>query len=109
MTMRKFRTIWEGLIEPAWTGAAKHHLARTFNVILLLLLLWEVVFEIQYRLINGPFGRGEILTLAMIGMLALAYYLNHRSYLGVATVLTLLLFITFTFALALFQHESGSD
>ncbi len=109
MTMRKFRAIWEGLIEPAWIGDAKeHHLARTLNVILLLLLLWGLVSEIQYRLSNGPFGRGEILTLSMIGMLALAYYLNHRGYLAVATVFTLALFVASTFALALSQQRSGS-
>ena len=109
MTMRRFRTIWEGLVEPAWNGdASERHLARTLNVILLLLLLWGLVYEIQYRLSGGPFGRGEALTLSMIGMLALAYYLNHRRYLAVATILTLTLFVTSTFALARSQHWSGT-
>jgi diguanylate cyclase (GGDEF)-like protein len=109
MTIRKFRTIWEGLVEPAWIGDAKeHHLARTLNVILLLLLLWGLVLEIQYRLSNGPFGRGEMLTLSMTGMLALAYYLNHRGYLAVATALTLTLFVISTFGLTLSQYQSGS-
>jgi diguanylate cyclase (GGDEF)-like protein len=108
MTIRRFTTIWEGLIEPAWMrDAREHHLSRTLNIILLLLLLWGLVFEIKYRLSNEPIGRGEILTLTIIGMLALAYYLNHRGYLAVATVLTVVLFVTSTFAVALFQHWGG--
>jgi diguanylate cyclase (GGDEF)-like protein len=101
MTMRRFRTIWEGLVEPAWMGDARdRHLGRTLNVILLLLLLWGLVFEIQYRLSHEPLDRGEILILTMIGMLALAYYLNRRRYLVAATVLTLAWFVAATFALA---------
>ncbi len=111
MTIRRFRTIWEGLVEPAWMGDARNrHLGRTLNVILLLLLLWGLVFEIQYRYSHGPLDRGEILILSMIGVLAAAYYLNHRGYLVAATVLTLVWFVASTFALAWSQlWNSSSD
>jgi diguanylate cyclase (GGDEF)-like protein len=109
MSIRRFRTIWEGLVEPAWRGDARdRHLGRTLNVLLLLLLLWGLVVEFQYRLSLETFGRGEILILSTIGMLALAYYLNHRGNLVAATILTLAWFVASTFALALSQLGGGS-
>jgi diguanylate cyclase (GGDEF)-like protein len=89
--------------------ARDRHLGRTLNVILLLLLLWGLVFEIQYRLSHGPLERGEILILSMIGVLAVAYYLNYRGYLVAATVLTLAWFVASIFALAWFQLGNGSN
>jgi diguanylate cyclase (GGDEF)-like protein len=87
--------------------ARERHLSRILSVILLLLLIWGLVFELQYSLSNQTIGSGEILTLTIIGILVLAYHLNHRGYLTAATILTLVLFIAAAFALALFQHWSG--
>ena len=110
MTMRQFTKIWEGLVEPAWIGDAKErHLSRILNVILLLLLLWGLVFEILYRSDNRPFGTADMLTLTMMGVLFLAYFLNRRGYFSLASLLTHTLFITSTFALALSLHWRGSD
>jgi len=109
MNMRRFTGIWEGLVEPARIGNPReHHLSRILNVILILILVWGLVLEFQYRLSRLPFGRGEIVTLAMIATLILAYYLNRRGFLTIATILTLALFTISIFMLALFQHWSGS-
>ena len=109
MTIRRFRTIWEGLVEPAWMGDARdRHLGRTLNVILLLLLLWGLVVEIQYRYGHAPLEKGEILILSMLGVLAAAYYLNHRGYLVPATVLTMVWFVASTFTLAWSQLWNSS-
>ena len=107
--MRRFIGIWAELIEPARVeNPREHHLSRVLNVILVLLLIWGLLFEFQYRLSRLPFGRGELLTLAMIGILLLAYYLNRRGYLTVATIFTLALFVISIFVLALFQNFNGS-
>ena len=109
MTLRRFTRLRERLVESVSIGDARErHLSRMLSVILLLLLVWGLIFELQYRLSDQPPGRGEILTLTMIGILALASYLNHRRYLTAATILTLTLFVVSTFALALFQHRNGS-
>src|SRR5688572_12313772 len=109
MNMRRFTGIWEGLVEPARIGNPReHHLSRILNVILILILVWGLVLEFQYRLSRLPFGRGEIVTLAMIATLIPAYYLNRRGFLTIATILTLALFTISIFMLALFQHWSGS-
>ncbi|HET6821139.1 MAG TPA: diguanylate cyclase [Anaerolineales bacterium] len=109
MNMRRFTGIWEGLVEPARIGNPReHHLSRILNVILILILVWGLALEFQYRLSRLPFGRGEIVTLAMIATLILAYYLNRRGFLTIATILTLALFTISIFVLALFQHWSGS-
>ena len=110
MDMRRFIGIWEGLVEPARSVTPKeHHLSRLLNVILILLLVWGLVFEIEYRLNRQPFGIGETVTLAMIGVLALAYALNHRGYVTGATILTLTLFVMSIFILALFQHWNSTS
>lgn len=109
MKMRRFIGIWAELIDPARVeNPREHHLSRVLNVILVLLLIWGLVFEFQYRLSRLPFGRGDLLTLAMIGILLLAYYLNRRGYLTVATIFTLALFVISIFVLALFQNFNGS-
>ena len=109
MNMRRFTGIWEGLVEPARIGNPReHHLSRILNVILILILVWGLVLEFQYRLSRLPFGRGEIVTLAMIATLIPAYYFNRRGFLTIATILTLALFTISIFMLALFQHWSGS-
>jgi diguanylate cyclase (GGDEF)-like protein len=109
MNMRRFIGIWEGLVEPARTvNPREHHLSRLLNVILLLLLVWGLVFEFQYRLLHQPFGMGEAITLMMIGVLALAFALNRRGRLTGAMIHTLTLFVMSIFILALFQHQSGS-
>jgi diguanylate cyclase (GGDEF)-like protein len=107
MTMRQFTRIWEGLVEPAWIGDPKErHLSRILNAILLLLLVWGITFEIQYRSGNRPFGTGDVVTLTGIGILFLAYFLNRSGYFSLASLLTHALFIisTFAFTLALYQR-----
>jgi diguanylate cyclase (GGDEF)-like protein len=102
MTMRRFKEIGEGWIESAWIGDARERrLSRTLNIILLLLLVWGIVFEIQYRFRNQPFDRVDVLASGMIGILVLAYALNRQGHLSIATILTLTLFVTATFASAL--------
>jgi diguanylate cyclase (GGDEF)-like protein len=109
MTMRRFTKIWDGLVEPArMEDVRERHLSRILNVILLLLLLWGIVFEIQHRLDNPPFSTGDTLAISMIGILGLAYILNRQGQLAVATILTLTLFVAATFAAALLQYRSGS-
>ena len=102
--------LWEGLVEPAFNRASReYHLARTLNIILLLLLIWGIVFEIQLRLSNSLPGAGDLFVLITIGVLALAYSFNHTGKFKAATVLTLALFVTSTFAFAWFQHSRGLD
>lgn len=109
MTMRRFTQLWEGLVEPAWMGNPRErHLARILNVILLLLIAWGIVYEIQYRLSNRSLGTGDALTLTMIGILFLAYSLNQRGHFFLASLVTHILFITATFAVALLLHWRGS-
>lgn len=109
MTIRRFTKIWESLVEPAWSGdAGERHLSRILNVILLLLLVWGCIFVLQYRLSHQPVGRGELLTLTMVGLLGLAYYLNRQGYFSIAAIITLFLFVTATFAAAVFQSRSGA-
>ena len=109
MTMRRITAIWEGLVEPAWIGdAGGRHASRILNIILLLLLFWGVVFEIQYRTDNQRPGSGAILVVALVGLLFLAYSLNRRGQFAYAVLLTIGLFVAFTFVSALFQHWRGS-
>jgi diguanylate cyclase (GGDEF)-like protein len=109
MTLRRITAIWEGLVEPALTGDARtSHPSRVLNIILLLLLLWAVVFEIQYRAENPRPGSADILVLALVGLLFWAYSLNRQGQFSAAVLLTLGLFVTFTFISALLQHWLGS-
>jgi len=111
MTMRRFTRIWEGLVEPAWMGNPKErHLSRILNAILLLLLVWGITFEIQYRSSHRTFGTGDVTTLTGVGFLSLAYFLNRRGYFSLASLLTHAIFIasTFAFALALYQRGATS-
>jgi len=40
--------VWKGLVEPAWIGDARErHLSRILNVILLILISWGIIVEIQ--------------------------------------------------------------
>ena len=110
MSMRRFTKIWEGLVEPAWIGEIRDsRLSRVLDVILLLLLAWAVVFEIQYRMDTGQSIIGEILVVTQVGLLVLVYVLNHRGQFSAAVLLTLVLFVSSTLLAALFQHWSGSD
>ncbi len=107
---RPFIKLWEGLVEPAFNRSSReYHLARTLNIILLLLLVWGIGFEIQLRLSNSLPGAGDLFVLIAIGVLALAYYFNHRGNFRAAAVLTLALFITSMFAFAWFQHSRGLE
>ena len=105
--IRRFSKIWEGLVAPAWIGDARErHLSRILNSILLVLLGWGIIVEIQYRLGSEP--SSEWLILIILATLGLAYYLNRKGHYQVATLLTLGLFTSATFASALIQHWSGS-
>jgi diguanylate cyclase (GGDEF)-like protein len=105
--IRRFSRIWEGLVAPAWIGDARErHLSRILNSILLVLLGWGIIVEIQYRLRGGP--SSDALVLIMLATLGLAYYLNRMGHFQSATLLTLGLFTSATFASALTQHLSGA-
>ncbi|RPJ25019.1 MAG: diguanylate cyclase [Chloroflexi bacterium] len=92
-----FKKVWDGLVEPAWTGDARErHLSRILNFILLIFLAWGIVFEIK--------STGDTLALIMIGLLALAYYLNRRGNFSAALLLTLGSFIGSTFASVLIRN-----
>jgi diguanylate cyclase (GGDEF)-like protein len=109
MTIHRITDIWEGLVEPAWVGDAKdRYPSRILNIILLLLLFWGVVFEIQYWADNQRPGSQDILVLILVGLLFLTYLLNRRGQFTAAVLLTLGLFVTFTFVSAWFQHWRGS-
>ena len=109
MVTRPFLKFWEGLIEPASSERAReYHLSRTLNLILLLLLIWGIGFEIQHRLNNKTFNTTDGLVVGLVVVLALAYGLNRHGQLGAATILTLGLLITSSFALAFSRHLSGS-
>jgi diguanylate cyclase (GGDEF)-like protein len=109
MIMRRITAIWEGLVEPAWTGEAKDpRPSLILNIILSLLLLWGVIFEIEYRADNPQPGSGDILVLTLVGLLLLTYSLNRRGQFSSAVLLTLALFVASTFVSALFQHWRGS-
>src|SRR6185295_6774145 len=110
MISRPLTKIWRGLVNPAsGRDTREHHLSRTLNIILLLLLAWGVGFEIQYRMNNKTFNTTDVVILTIVGILALAYSLNRQGQFRAATLLTLGLFITSTFAFSFFQHLRGSN
>jgi diguanylate cyclase (GGDEF)-like protein len=99
---------WDGLVAPAWTGDARErHLSRLLNSILLVLLAWGLIVEIQDRL--GGRSSSNTLVLIMLVPLGLAYLLNRAGYFRLATFLTLGFFTVATFAAALIQvgRQSG--
>jgi diguanylate cyclase (GGDEF)-like protein len=109
MTFRRFKKIWEGLIEPALIGDARErHLSRVLNGILLLLLIWGVAFEIQYRLSSSPPNIVDMFGFGMVAILAVAFHLNRRGEFIAARILTLAVFITAILTLALIQHWGGT-
>jgi diguanylate cyclase (GGDEF)-like protein len=109
MTIRRFTAIWEGLIEPAWTGEVTNQQpSRVLNIILLLLLLWGVIFGFRYKADHQLPGNTDILVITLAGLLSLAYSLNRRGQFSAAVLLTLALFVASAFVSALFQHWSGS-
>jgi diguanylate cyclase (GGDEF)-like protein len=109
MIVRRITATWEGLVESAWVGGARDRRSSLIlNIILLLLLLWGVVFEIQYRADHPQPGGGDILVLTLAGLLVLAFSLNRRGQFSAAVLLTLAVFVASTFVSALFQHWRGS-
>src|SRR5215207_1743337 len=109
MIFRRFKNFLEGLIEPTWIGDARErHLSRILNGILLLLLVWGIAFEIQYRLSSRPLNIVDTFGLIMVGILALAFHLNRQGQFIAARILTLGLFITAILTLALIQHWAGA-
>ena len=109
--LRRFKKIGDWLIEPAWFGDARErHLARVLNVILLVLLTWGILFEVQSKTDTQPSTTGATLVLIMIGLLALAYILNRQGQFRTATLLTLGLLIGSTLAAAQLQDfQSAND
>lgn len=102
---RWFLKIWEGLVAPAWVGDARErHLSRILNSILLFLLSWGIIVEIQSRLGGRP--PRDALEIVMISTLGFAFYLNRRGNFQSATLLTLGLFISATFGSALIEDRS---
>ena len=105
--IRGFLKIWEELVAPAWIGDARErHLSRILNSILVVLLSWGIIVEIQNSLGGG--SSSDALRLIMLVNLGAAYYLNRMGHFRSATLLTLGLFIFATFASALTQHLSGA-
>jgi diguanylate cyclase (GGDEF)-like protein len=77
---------------------------------LLLLLAWGILYELQARWNHGFSTPGDILTIFLLGVLALAYSLNRHGQFLSAIVLTLGIFITSTFASVLMQNvQDGAD
>lgn len=110
MINRPFTKLWEGLVEPASSANPRElHLSRTLNIILLLPLVWGIGFEVQSTFSRKFLNTGDLFALIMVGILALAYSLNRRGQFRAATILTLGLCITSTFAFALLQHLRGSN
>jgi diguanylate cyclase (GGDEF)-like protein len=104
--IRYFKKVWEGLVEPAWIGDARERrLARILNIILLILIAWGVVFEIQSIVENQFSTPGGVLPLLMIGLLMLAYYLNRQGQFSAAVLLTLGLLFGSAFASLLMQNS----
>ncbi|HEY9526306.1 MAG TPA: sensor domain-containing diguanylate cyclase [Anaerolineales bacterium] len=109
MTIRRVTAIWEGLIEPAWTGELTNQQpSRVLNIILLLLLLWGAIFGFRYGADHQLPGNTDLLVITLAGLLFLAYSLNRRGQFSAAVLLTLALFVASAFVSALFQHWSGS-
>jgi diguanylate cyclase (GGDEF)-like protein len=107
LLLRWFLKIWEGLVAPAWIGDARErHLSRILNSILLFLLGWGIIVEIQYRLGGRP--SSNTLILIMLITLGFAYYLNRMGHFRFATLLTLGLFTSAMFISALIEHWSAS-
>ncbi len=103
-----FKKAGQRLIEPAWIGDARErHLSRILNIILLVLLAWGILFAIQSKVAKRFSTAENILALIMIGLLALAYVLNHRGQFHAATLLTLGLLIGSTFTAVLMQNLAG--
>jgi diguanylate cyclase (GGDEF)-like protein len=100
-----FKKVWEGLIDPAWIGDARtRHLSRILNIILLLLLAWGLIVELQASWKNQFSTVADVLTLLLLGLLALAYYLNRHGQFSTSIVLTLGLFIISIFASVLIRN-----
>ena len=107
VVIRRFLKIWEELVAPAWIGDSRErHLSRILNSILVVLLSWGIIVEIQNSLGGG--SSSDALRLIMLVTLGAAYYLNRMGHFRSATLLTLGLFIFATFASALTQHLSGA-
>src|SRR5512133_339506 len=102
--LRRFKKIGDWLIEPAWIGDARdRHLSRILNVILLVLLAWGILFEVQSKTDKRPSMADTTLVLIMIGLLTLAYILNRQGQFRAATLLTLGLLIAPSFVAILLQ------
>jgi diguanylate cyclase (GGDEF)-like protein len=107
--VRWLKKLWEGLVEPAWIGDARErYLSRILNIILLIFLLLGLGVEFFSRLNHKLPSSGEPLTLLIICLLALAYYLNGQGQFSAAIMLTLSLFIVSTFASILLQNVRGN-
>lgn len=105
--------IWEGLVEPATTNnLGERRPIRSLNVSLLFLITWGVLAEISYRLINKPFGVGELLTVILILCLGFSYWLNRRGQFRPALVLSITALtsaIVATVLIAHFRAQSNSS
>lgn len=109
--VQRIKTFWEALVAPAWIGDARERqLSRVLNVILLILLAWGMIVEVQSIGDNRFSGPADTIRLLVLGALALAYLLNRRGEFVAAIMLTLAVFITSIFAYVLIQNvQSGRD
>ena len=108
--IRRFAKIREGLIEPAWIGDARErHLSRILNIILLIMLFWGAIFEIQHWFGDRPSVTTDVFVLSMLSVLVLAYLLNRQGYFLFATILTVGLFVSATFLSVIMQLSRGDN
>jgi diguanylate cyclase (GGDEF)-like protein len=104
------KKVWDGLVEPAWIGDARErHRSRILNIILLFLLIWGFVFEIQSWVDNRFSTAGARLALIMIALLALGYYLNRQGHFSTAVILTLAILSGSTFVSVLIPNLDRND
>lgn len=84
-------------------------LSRALNVILIALLIWGIVAEIQNWYLHKHFGESGLSVLAMLGILGTAYTLNRRGNLTFATILTIGLLAAAIFLWAVVRKITQSD
>jgi diguanylate cyclase (GGDEF)-like protein len=98
--LHRFKEFGNRFIEPAWIGDARErHLSRLLNIVLLILLAWSALFEIQ---------SGHALLLLLIALLGLAYFLNRQGHFSAAALFMLGGLIGTIFASILLQPRPDS-
>jgi len=84
-------------------------LSRALNIILIALIGWGIITEIQNWYLYKHFDENDLSVLAMLGILGTAYTLNRRGKFTFATILTIGLLAAAIFLLAVVRHATRSD